>query len=211
MFSSHALAYIILATGMVLGLLAAARATHQANIASDDAQDASAQGRVIAKRARKIATDAEAETRRRDLQLQLVVFRVCRSGGHTVKECRRIARGAILPIRLTPKERTRIIKILGRIGPRGPIGLPGLKGPPGPAGPAGPKGSSGSRGPQGLRGSRGQTGERGSTGAPGPRGPVGPQGPQGPPGQPGPTCPAGSHLAKVRIPSVGEVYVCVIP
>src|SRR6266542_346393 len=145
---------------------------------------------------------AKAEATRSDLQQRLAIFTVCRSDGRSVKECRQIANGIILPA-LTRGQLTKIVKILGKPGKPGQPGKPGLLGPHGikgligKLGPQGRSGRTGARGAVGARGARGtpgSPGERGAAGAAGGRGAPGAQGSagaQGPAGARGPGGPAG--------------------
>jgi hypothetical protein len=170
--------------------------------------------------------DAEQRRRRVDAQVRFTAYVLCRSGGRTPKECRRIASGVILPPNLTLDQiEARFAKIAelsvqrifvkgrpglsGATGPRGPPGPRGLsiRGPRGFRGAGGPGGPRGLRGPQGIQGPMGQRGP-GGTGPPGPRGATGPPGPPGVQGPPG-SCPAGSSWKLVGIPSVGQAWVCI--
>src|SRR6266498_2775694 len=142
---------------------------------------------------------AKTEATRSDLQQRLAIFTVCRSDGRSVRECRKIANGIILPA-LTRGQLTRIVKILGKPGKPGQPGKPGLLGPHGikgligKLGPQGKSGRTGTRGAVGARGARGTPGSpgaRGTAGAVGGRGAQGAQGPAGPAGARGPGGPAG--------------------
>src|SRR6266542_3584174 len=181
---------------------------------------------------------AKTEATRSDLQQRLAIFTVCRSDGRSVKECRKIANGIILPA-LTRGQLTKIVKILGKPGKPGQPGQPGLLGPHGiqgligkigPQGRRGRSGAQGARGARGARGTPGLSGERGAAGAAGgrgaqgaqgaqgpagARGPGGPAGPQGPPGAagpPGPPGPPGSGVVciwkLIHIPSQGDFTIC---
>jgi Collagen triple helix repeat (20 copies) len=121
------------------------------------------------------------------LELRLTTFTLCRSDGRSVKDCRKIAAGVILPV-LTHTQERKILKILGAPGPAGalgPKGVQGLIGKAGARGHDGKDGAQGAQGPKGNTGSVGPAGPRGANGATGPRGSAGPQGAQGPPGPPG--------------------------
>lgn len=155
-----------------------------------------------------------AEERRRhvDTQIRLNAYVLCRSGGRTPKECRRISQGTILPPNLTLEDiEAHFAKIaeiqVQRIFVKGEPGLTGATGPRGAPGLRGGRGATGKRGASGQRGPQGQRGANGSNGSNGARGPVGPPGPTGPMGPAG-SCPAGSAWKLVSIPSVGQVYVC---
>lgn len=77
-------------------------------------------------------------------------------------------------------------------------------------GPAGAQGPQGDQGPPGPTGPAGAVGSVGPSGSPGPSGPQGDQGPPGPQGEPGPTCPAGTHLQRIRIHTSGDGFVTVL-
>ena len=152
-----------------------------------------------------------------DLKLQVAVYGICRTEGHTRRQCIAIARGAILPsATMVPRLNTRTLRAVEAqitrllVGPPGKQGRVGI----GTLGARGLTGARGATGPRGFMGLRGFTGSRGADGAPGQRGatgatgPAGPQGAQGPPG--GALCPAGSSFKQVRIPAVGAVWLCAI-
>src|SRR6266542_4048582 len=134
---------------------------------------------------------AKTEATRSDLQQRLAIFTVCRSDGRSVKECRKIANGIILPA-LTKGQLTKIVKILGKPGKPGQPGKPGLLGPHGikgligKLGPQGRSGRTGARGAVGARGARGTPGSPGERGAAGAAGNRGAQGAQGLAGAQGP-------------------------
>src|SRR6266498_636151 len=112
---------------------------------------------------------AKTEATRSDLQQRLAIFTVCRSDGRSVKECRKIANGIILPA-LTKGQLTKIVKILGKPGKPGQPGQPGLLGPHGIQGLIGKTGVRGKPGRAGTRGAVGARGARGTPGSPGARG-----------------------------------------
>src|SRR6266496_5836 len=173
-------AYLFLALGLVLTGYAAYYLNHKLN--------------------REVDRQRTGEMRR-DLELRLAIFTICRSDGRTEKECRQIASGVILPA-LTRAQEAQIVKILGQPGTAGALGPQGIRGLIGKAGVRGQRGNDGERGPAGSPGSRG---ERGPPGARGPMGPAGPPGPhgvpgiQGPPGPAGMICPSGYTARAVEL------------
>ena len=133
---------------------------------------------------------------KRDIEMRLAWFRLCRSDGRSVKDCRKVANGIILPP-LTKTQSKEIAKILGKPGKAGALGPAGVRGLVGRAGLRGQAGIRGQRGPAGAvgavgpRGQRGHQGQRGVAGVAGGRGPAGARGPAGVKGAKGERGPRG--------------------
>ena len=197
------------------------------------------QNRAVIERERVLRVRERQARLRGDIQVRYTAYVLCRSGGRTRKQCRKIADGVILPPRLTlemidaqfakfgeatvtrlfvGKGKAGITGARGAQGPGGRIGSPGKRGPQGAQGSAGPQGPAGTglkgdRGQRGVPGGRGQTGTRGVPGAPGAAGSPGPAGPPGPPGPAAAVCPGGALpvLRTIVIPSIGPVKLLTCP
>lgn len=164
------------------------------------------------------------ESNRQDEQTRRAVYVICRKLGEKTSNCKKLARGVLLPrnfeapalgkTKTIEKMVTKKVVVVGAKGPRGSTGLsrtifktfPGAIGPKGDRGPRGPRGIQGPTGPKGqdLKGDKGDPGTRGATGS------TGPVGPQGPPGPAGTVC-VGLRIVAITIPSAGTYKIPVCP
>lgn len=188
-------------------------ASHRSNKAAKDAHNLATANRNRINDIGRLRVEAltlvKLQTQRQDTQVRKVAYTLCRSTRHTPKECKRIAKGVIIP---SPIFTIKSIKTLGTttlvtivergpkgsLGLRGPRGFPGLRGLMGFTGPRGLRGFAGSNGTDGKNGINGKNGIRGPQGIQGARGPQGLQGLQGLQGARGPCngLPAGARWPK---------------
>jgi hypothetical protein len=163
---------------------------------------------------RKVRMVTQGQLRRATAQAKYQTYILCRSEGRMPRQCRKIARGIVLPPTLKLEQieaelanlgETTITKLfVGKKGARGEVGA-SIRGPQGPPG----QNATGQRGPQGPPGI-GAKGDKGDPGNNGSRGPSGPAGPPGPPG-PGFSCPGTWTHVVLRLNPNGALsaWVCV--
>jgi hypothetical protein len=155
---------------------------------------------------------------RADLQSRAAVLSACIYFGGKLKDCRLLANGTLLPVKLSKGQTLKLEKILvppgrpGEAGALGPRGLHGLIGPRGAKGPTGAAGHDGHYGKTGAMGVQGPPGARGPVGPAGSAGRNGANGAPGPAGARGPTGPAGAGgdciWKLIHIPSQGDFMIC---
>jgi hypothetical protein len=198
---SVAVAYSVLAVALVVGLWATwqNRRDLEHEVARARSADRERQEQQIA-------------------QTRFAIYVLCRSGGRSASDCRKVERGVVLPpqpaagnfdtidARLARLEEARVTKLF--VQGKAAKGLPGAQGARGPAGPQGPAGAQGPPGSQGLPGAHGLAGPRGARGGRGERGLQGPPGAQGPVGAQGPPGTTNCIWQTIQIPSVGRLTVC---
>jgi hypothetical protein len=154
--------------------------------------------RHSSERNRDLIHQLQRQTDRQDAQLQGAVYVICIKLGETDKNCKKLARGLLLPRDFDASKLTSAGRVEQIVGPRGLQGLQGLSrviiragltGAKGKAGVNGMRGPPGAQGPPGRNGVQGPPGAKGDAGARGPQGPPGPRGLTGARGPTGPCFP----------------------
>jgi hypothetical protein len=177
------------------------------------------QNRAAIEREKVLRAREQAARKRGDLQVRYTAYVLCRSGGRTRKQCRKISEGVILPPRLTLEM---IDAQFAKFGEATVAKLFISKGRVGKTGIQGPGGKIGNTGARGLRGAQGPTGPRGPSGiGSGSKGKKGDKGDRGQPGAPGPPGPAGTNFVcpggappvvrTIVIPAVGAIKLLTCP